>query len=140
MRQRNALRIVSLEQCLNSDFCLIVLLAKVDLLVPFPPHLCRGEHTTGTALVTKGSLTSAVSTTTRDTGDTGNGATCRTLDKPRDLRRFTRPEPSNRSPTGTPGLRRSLFTSLLAHGIGLPPVLRDTGVNLPITPISSAFN
>lgn len=123
------------------NFCLIVLLAKVDLLVPLPPDLGRGEHTTGTALVTKGSLTSAVSTTTRDTGDTGNSATCRTLNEPlKPRKKITLVTFSNRPPTGTPGLGRSLFTGLLAHSIGLSLVLRDTGVNLPIIPISFALN
>jgi hypothetical protein len=51
------------------------LLVQVDLLVPLAPDLGRGEHTTGTALVTEGSLTGTVSTTTRDTGDTGDSAT-----------------------------------------------------------------
>lgn len=50
-------------------------LANVDLLVPLAPDLGRGEHTTGTALVTEGSLTGTVSTTTGDTGDTGNSTT-----------------------------------------------------------------
>lgn len=54
---------------------MIVLLAKVDLLVPLAPDLGRREHATGAALVTEGSLTGTVSTTTRDTGDTGNSAT-----------------------------------------------------------------
>jgi len=81
-------------------------LANVDLLVPLAPDLGRGEHTTGTALVTEGSLTGTVSTTTGDTGDTGD------------------------STTGTPGLSRGLFTSLLAHGVGLALVLGHTDVNL----------
>jgi hypothetical protein len=51
-------------------------LANVDLLVPLAPDLGRGEHTTGTALVTEGSLTGTVSTTTGDTGDTGDSTTC----------------------------------------------------------------
>lgn len=52
------------------------LLANVDLLVPLPPDLGRGEHATGTAHVTEGSLTGTVGSTTRDTRDTGDGATC----------------------------------------------------------------
>jgi hypothetical protein len=51
-------------------------LANVDLLVPLAPDLGRGEHATGTALVTEGSLTSTVSTTTRDTRNTGDSTTC----------------------------------------------------------------
>ena len=54
----------------------VALLALVDLDVPAAPDLGRGEHATGTAHVTEGGLTSAVSTTTRDTGDTGDGTTC----------------------------------------------------------------
>jgi hypothetical protein len=100
----------------------------VDLLVPFPPHLGRGEHTTGTALVTEGSLTSAVSTTTRDTGDTGNSATFFSISYP------CLPIVAKLSRTGTPGLGGGLFTSLLAHSIGLSLVLCDTGVHLPMNP------
>jgi len=48
------------------------LLVQVDLLVPLAPDLGGSEHTTGTALVTEGSLTGTVSTTTRDTGNTGD--------------------------------------------------------------------
>lgn len=51
------------------------LLALVDLDVPLSPDLGRGEHATGSAHVTEGSLTSTVSTTTRDTRDTGNSTT-----------------------------------------------------------------
>ena len=53
-----------------------VLLVLVDLDVPLAPDLGRGEHATGAAHVTEGSLTGAVGTTTGDTGDTGNSATC----------------------------------------------------------------
>jgi hypothetical protein len=52
------------------------LLALVDLDVPLSPDLGRGKHATGTAHVTEGSLTGTVSTTTRDTGNTGNSTTC----------------------------------------------------------------
>jgi hypothetical protein len=47
----------------------------VDLYVPLTPDLGRGEHTTGTTLVTESCLTSTVGTTTRDTRDTGNSTT-----------------------------------------------------------------
>jgi hypothetical protein len=40
--------------------------------VPLAPDLGGSEHATGTALVTERSLTSTVSTTTRDTGDTSD--------------------------------------------------------------------
>lgn len=56
-------------------FRMMVLLAKVDLLVPLAPDLGGSEHATRTALVTEGGLTGTVSTTTRDTGDTGDSAT-----------------------------------------------------------------
>lgn len=57
----------------------VALLALVDLDVPLAPGLGRGEHAAGTAHVTKGGLTSTVSTGTRDTGNTGNSTTCRAL-------------------------------------------------------------
>jgi hypothetical protein len=68
------------------------LLVQVDLLVPLPPDLGRSEHATGAAHVTESSLTSTVSTTTRDTRNTGDGT------------------------TGTPRLGRGLVTSLLGAG------------------------
>jgi len=71
------------------------LLVLVDLLVPLAPDLGGSEHATGTAHVTEGGLTSAVSSTTGDTGDTGYSA------------------------SGTPGLSRGLVTSLLGDSIGL---------------------
>lgn len=49
------------------------LLVQVDLLVPLPPDLGGSEHATGSAHVTESSLTGTVSSTTRDTGDTGDG-------------------------------------------------------------------
>lgn len=60
--------IIELELC--------SLLAKVDLLVPFPPDLGRCEHATRAAHVAVGGLTGAVRSTTRDTRDTGDSATC----------------------------------------------------------------
>lgn len=52
------------------------LLVQVELLVPLAPDLGGSEHATGTALVTEGSLTSTVGTTTRDTRNTGDSTTC----------------------------------------------------------------
>ena len=52
------------------------LLAKVDLLVPLAPDLGGCEHATGSAHVTEGGLTGAVSTSTGDTRNTCNSATC----------------------------------------------------------------
>jgi len=65
------------------------LLAKVDLDVPLAPDLGGSEHTTGTALITEGSLAGTVGSSTRDTRNTGNGT------------------------TSSPGLGGSLMTSLL---------------------------
>lgn len=61
----------------NSRGNSVTLLALVDLDVPAAPDLGRGEHATGTAHVTESSLTSTVSTGTRDTRDTGDGTTYR---------------------------------------------------------------
>lgn len=52
------------------------LLALVDLDVPLAPDLGGSEHATRSAHVTKSSLTSTVSTATRDTRNTGDSATC----------------------------------------------------------------
>ncbi len=52
------------------------LLAKVDLLVPLSPDLRGCEHATRSAHVTEGSLSSSVSSSSRDTGNTGDSATC----------------------------------------------------------------
>lgn len=53
------------------------LLAKVDLDIPASPGLGGSEHATRSAHVTESSLTSTVSSTTRDTRDTGNSTTCK---------------------------------------------------------------
>jgi hypothetical protein len=53
-----------------------ILLALVYLDVPLAPGLGRSEHATATAHVTESSLAGTVSTTTGDTGNTGNGTTC----------------------------------------------------------------
>jgi hypothetical protein len=89
--------------------------------VPLAPDLGRGEHATGTAHVTEGSLTGTVGSSTRDTGNTGNGT------------------------TSSPGLGGSLMTSLLGaaavrtgildmiwlglHSIGLTLVLVHASVD-----------
>lgn len=52
------------------------LLALVDLDVPLAPDLGGSEHATRSAHVTESSLTGTVSTTTRDTRNTGDSATC----------------------------------------------------------------
>lgn len=50
-------------------------LANIDLLMPLAPDLGRSKHSSRSTHVTEGGLTSTVSTTTRDTGDTCNGTT-----------------------------------------------------------------
>lgn len=57
--------------------------------MPLAPDLGGSEHATRAAHVTERSLTSTVSSSTRDTGNTGDGT------------------------TSTPGLSRGLMTSLL---------------------------
>lgn len=43
--------------------------------MPLPPDLGGGEHATSTALITKGSLASSMSSSTRDTGNTSHCTT-----------------------------------------------------------------
>jgi hypothetical protein len=83
----------------------ITLLVGVDLPVPLSPDLVRGEHTTTTAHVSEGGLTSGRGTTTRDTGDTGDSA------------------------TSTPGLSGVLHTDLLIDTVRLTVVLSHRGVD-----------
>lgn len=77
----------------------VSLLVLVDLDVPFPPSLGRGEHSTTSAHVTESSLSGSLGTTTTDTGDSGN------------------------SSSSSPRLGRGLVTSLLGNGVSLSPVL-----------------
>ena len=81
-------------------------LGDVDLSVPASPGLVRVEHATTAAHVAEGGGARARSTTTADTGDTGNGA------------------------TGTPGFGRCLFAGDGRNGIGLAVVLIQTSVDL----------
>lgn len=67
---------VSIKWIIQRCYAGVLLLAQVDLLVPLTPDLCWGEHATRAAHVTEGSLTSAVSSTTGDTRNTCNGASC----------------------------------------------------------------
>lgn len=138
------------------------LLVQVDLLVPLAPHLGGSEHTTGTALVTEGSLTGTVSTTTGDTGNTGDSTACWISNDLVSvllcqLRCFRHENPSFsmessiskrfhpisknfRSPrTGTPGLSGGLLAGLLADGVRLALVLGHADVHLPVEEVSSAF-
>jgi hypothetical protein len=80
-------------------------LVAIDVTVPSAPDLGGGEHATLTAHVTESSLAGAVSTTTTDTGNTGDSA------------------------TSTPGLGRSLMTSHGVHGVGLTTIARDLVVD-----------
>lgn len=69
-------RMISSKDCsTRAEPELNSLLALVDLDVPLAPDLGRSEHATRSAHVTESSLTSTVSTTTRDTGNTGDSAT-----------------------------------------------------------------
>lgn len=124
------------------------LLAKVDLLVPLAPDLGWCEHATRAAHVTKGSLTGTVSTTTRDTWDTGNSTTWRydvsmcQIHPPCHRLALMPFLPSSSSfpisdwcfvRTSSPRLSTGLVTGLLAHGIWLALVLGHTGVDSSVS-------
>lgn len=81
-------------------------LVLVHLDMPFAPGLGRSEHTTTAAHVTECSLSGTMSSSTSDTGNTGDGT------------------------TSTPRFSRSLMASLLAHGVSLPFVLSDAFMHL----------
>lgn len=92
----------------NGSGSSVALLVLVHLDMPLTPGLGGGEHTTGTAHVTEGTLARGVGTRATDTGDTGDGT------------------------TSTPGLGRGLLTSVGSDGVSLTLVLghRDEdGVN-----------
>jgi hypothetical protein len=81
-------------------------LVHVDVPVPAAPDLGGREHATLAAHVTESTLARAVSTTTTDTGDTGDGT------------------------TSAPGLGGGLLTGALGDGVSLAPVLGDVGVDI----------
>lgn len=81
------------------------LLVKIDSSMPSSPDLGRGEHTTTSAHVTEGGLTGTVGSTSRNTRNTGDGA------------------------TGTPRLSRGLVTSTNGNSVSLTAVLVDVGVD-----------
>jgi len=54
----------------------VAALSLADLAVPSAPSLCRGEHSTSTAHVSKRSLTRSVRSSSRNTRDTSYGTTC----------------------------------------------------------------
>jgi len=88
----------------------IALQVDVDAAVPSAPRLGWGEHATTTTHVTESTLTRAVSTTTTDTGNTGDGT------------------------ASTPGLGTSLVTGIFADGVWLAVItahqLRDIADNV----------
>lgn len=81
-------------------------LVLVDLDVPLAPGLGGGEHATTPAHVTEGSLAGTVSSSTTNTGNTGDSA------------------------TSSPRLSGGLVTSLLAHSVRLALVFGDALVDL----------
>lgn len=87
------------SRCSESRSDGVSLLVLVDLDVPLPPSLGRGEHSTTSAHVTESSLSRSLGTTTTDTGDTGN------------------------SSSSSPRLGRGLVTGLLGDGVSLSPIL-----------------
>ena len=50
-----------------------ILLPQIDFLMPLPPNFGGSEHTSGAALITKGSLTSSVGSSTGNTRYTSHG-------------------------------------------------------------------
>ena len=80
-------------------------LVLVDLAVPLAPGLGGGEHATLAAHVSESGLSGTVGSSSRDTGNTGDGA------------------------TSTPGLSAVLVTSSLRDGVWLAPVLGHVGVD-----------
>ena len=82
----------------------VSLLVGVNLAVPLSPELEGSEHAALTAHVTESTLAGTVSTGTRDTRNTGDGA------------------------TGTPGLGGVLVASVPVDGVTLSAVLGHVGV------------
>lgn len=80
-------------------------LFNVDTSVPPSPHLQGSEHSTLTAHVTEGGLTTSVSTRTTNSGNSSHGS------------------------TSTPRLSTVLHTSLSVHGMGLASVFCDVRVH-----------
>lgn len=81
-------------------------LVLVDLSVPSAVGLGGGEHTSSTAHVTESSLSGAVGSSSRNTGNTSDGT------------------------TSTPGLSRGLVTCFSGDSVGLSSVLGDISVNV----------
>jgi len=74
--------------------------------VPLAPSFGGGEHAAAATHITKRSLARSVSSTTADTGNTGDGT------------------------TSTPRFGGGLMAGLFAHGVGLALVLRNALVDL----------
>ena len=131
--------------------------------MPLAPDLGRGEHATGSAHVTEGSLTSTVSSASRDTRNTGNSATCEDFQSAFlfsaskqfhpilcfcsvRVERGYPPHPPHTSflsnmykivvLTSSPRLSRGLVTSLLSDGVWLTLVLGHSGVDSPVEHIN----
>lgn len=130
--------------------------------MPLAPDLGWGEHATGSAHVTEGSLTSTVSSASRDTRNTGNSATCEVfqsafrfsaskqfhpivcfrsihVERIYPYRLLPFPLTSSLSNmykivvlTSSPRLSRGLVTSLLSDGVWLTLVLGHSGVDSPV--------
>lgn len=80
-------------------------LVEVDAAVPAAPGLGGGEHAAAAAHVAEGPLAGAVGAAAGDAGDSGHGA------------------------AGAPGLGRGLVAGAPRHGVGLPAVLGEVGVD-----------
>jgi len=84
----------------------VSLLVDIDLSVPSSPGAGGGEHSSTSAHVTEGSLSGTVCSTTRDTGNTGDGT------------------------TSTPRDGRCLCTSPLGYRVGDSGVFAKVGLNI----------
>jgi hypothetical protein len=93
--------------------------------MPLAPNLGGSEHATFSAHVAKGSLTGAMGTATRDTRYTSNSAACSQIL----LGCAFNVCVWFCAHTSSPRFGRSLFASLLAHGVRLTFVLGHAGVH-----------
>ena len=94
--------------------------------MPFSPDLGWREHTARAAHVSKCSLTSTVGAPSRDTGNTGNGATWTNTNVSQAPLAI-----AEVSLTSSPRLSGGLMTGLLAHCVWLSLVFSHTGVYCP---------
>lgn len=84
----------------------VSLLVDVDLSVPSSPCAGGGEHSSSTAHVSEGSLSSTVCTSSGNSGNTGNGS------------------------TGTPRLGRGLHAGGLCNSVCLSVILAQVALNI----------